>query len=478
MTPTGTEEHRSLRRMLVSGAVLATTVILLVAGVVLDWLTQSTLRAEFDAGLVARARAIAALVEAGDEGLEVEPLAGFQSYDEPFRITTESRAVIAENPAGDPAYAIRPPAALDVASAAVDSPRFADGLMPRRDRGRFIALRFVPRADLEHTEMPKSAPVLLVLARSVSALEGTLLTVRFVLAGVGAATLLALSLVLRGIVNRALVPVDHLGSAIAALSPSDLATRLQVPGLPRELAPVVERLNELLDRLDAAFGRERRFTGDAAHELRTPIAGLRAKLELAAMRPESAGDTARLTDDLLPIVLRMQRLVESLLQLARADAGRLEGQQSAVNLAAFARQRWELIADRAAERGLRVEWVGGPCEIVTIVEWLAIVLDNLFDNAVSHCDRGGAIGVEVVASDDSATISVFNSGCRLASADGDRVFERFWRGDPARGLEDGHSGVGLALCAAVVARLDGTISANLETPGWFAVRVRLPRALP
>ncbi|MEW6249242.1 MAG: ATP-binding protein [Planctomycetota bacterium] len=475
---------RSLRRELLLGTALATAAVLLVCGVVLYALIRRTLWADFDAALVAKARSLAALLEQNEDGLESELAAAalpeFRAaqrtagHVEYYQVWLPDGAVFARSPSlagGD----LKRPAGVGGPFAADDAPIFGTAPLPNGRTGRVVTIASVPRQEFPPGTATPALIVTLAVARDIGELAATLRRVRGLLLGVGVAAVALSAGVLGWVVRRNLRPIDRLGGQIAGVGERELHRRIEAAGVPAELVPVVQRLNDLLSRLEAAFERERRFTGDVAHELRTPLAGLRAKLELALAR-ERAPEAYRVAmHDSLAVTLQAQRLVENLLHLARADAGQLELHCEPVDVAALTRECWQSFAERAAARGLRMEWRAndacGP--VVSDADALRLILRNILDNAVTYASEQGRVSLSIAAEDGATVVAVRNTS-GLAPSAAARVFERFWRADPSRERTDEvRCGLGLPLCKALVERLGGSISADVAD-GMFEISVRLP----
>jgi len=334
--------------------------------------------------------------------------------------------------------------------------------------GRQITLRVIAhREPFDHRTGPGTT-VTLVVARPTAELSREITQLAGVLVGAGIfGTLLCLA-ILFGAVRFGLAPVRSLAAAIAELREGDLAVKLDAARTPRELAPVVDRLDDLLRRLSAAFTRERELTAEVAHELRTPIAGLRATIEVAISKDDRPAEKYRAAlADCLAITRQTERLVETMLSLARLDAGTARAAQEPVDLDELLRECVATIGARASDREVAVVTTLPAVTAFTDRDKLQRVLENLLDNAVSYVDDGGTIDVALAP----GTITISNSGCTLAPEEVANVFQRFWRGDAAR--SDGmHVGLGLALCKKLVHLLGGTITARVEA-GTFSVTVVL-----
>ena len=220
------------------------------------------------------------------------------------------------------------------------------------------------------------------------------------LIAVFAAALVMTLLVTAPIVHRGLRPLRNTAKLIELVDSRTLGTRLEVASAPAEIVPIIERLNELLDRLNQAFRREREFSSNVAHELRTPLTGLRTTIEVALSSQRDPAGYQRSLATCLEICRQTQCVIENLLSLARVDAGVCKVHQELADVNALIHDTWTAFAMRAASRQLRVVWRNDPRLVVSVdVEKLRLILMNLFDNAVSYCDTEGEIGVATHASD-------------------------------------------------------------------------------
>ena len=227
-------------------------------------------------------------------------------------------------------------------------------------------------------------------------------------------------------------------------------------------------LNDMLDRLAAARGRQRAFVADAAHELRSPLASMRTQLEVA----QHLGEGGELASDLLADVARLSALVEDLLLLARAgsDAGRPSVRES-VDVRALL----VATANRYAGERVPVSVTAGPAVFANVSpEELRRVLVNLVENAVRHATS--AVVLSVRAEGGQAVLTVVDDGPGIPAGERERVFERFARLDDARDRDAGGTGLGLAIVRELLRRCDGSISLQDNTSGQgLAAVVRLPR---
>jgi signal transduction histidine kinase len=174
---------------------------------------------------------------------------------------------------------------------------------------------------------------------------------------------------------------------------------------------------------------------------------------------------------------RMQTMVGNLLLLARADAGQLPVERQRVNLASLMKESWLIFEHRADVRQLQVHWdVSDPCDAITDPDKLRIVIQNLFDNAVSYAGEGGNIRVVATARNEELLVEIANTGCHVGDEDVPHLFERFWRGDQERSETQVHCGLGLSLSQRLMALLGGCITIEAQHGSEFIVRLTFPSA--
>jgi signal transduction histidine kinase len=274
--------------------------------------------------------------------------------------------------------------------------------------------------------------------------------------------------------RRALEPLGRMAES-ARTMPFDHG-RLASPGTRDELEDFAQSFNGLLDRLHVALQRQRQFTGEASHQLRTPLAALIAAIDVARRRPRSVEEHERVLDGLHDDAVRLWRIVEALLFLARADAEAELPDLECLDLGAWAAlhlRDWS-----SHERATDLQYEGRDLEPLPIRAHrplLGQVLDNLLENACKYSEPGTPIIVCASRDRDAVALSVEDRGCGIPPEDLPRVFEPFYRAESARRL--GRSGVGLGLAVArrIVAAHGGTISLDSEPGRGCRFVVRLPR---
>jgi two-component system, OmpR family, sensor histidine kinase QseC len=266
-------------------------------------------------------------------------------------------------------------------------------------------------------------------------------------------------------VRRGLAPLREMGHALATRDPRALQP-LALPDAPSEMAPMVDALNGLFERIGALLESERRFTADAAHELRTPIAAIRAQAQVALAETDDALRRHALQSTLEGCD-RAARLVEQLLTLSRLEAAQA-APAGEIDLAAIARRVTADIGARALARGQQVELSAGSAVPVRGDETLlAVLVRNLVDNAVRYSPDGARIQIAVQGGPDGQRLVVEDSGPGLGDADLARLGERFFR---VLGTQASGSGLGWSIVRRI-ARVQGASVAATRSPALGGLRV-------
>jgi signal transduction histidine kinase len=280
------------------------------------------------------------------------------------------------------------------------------------------------------------------------------------------------------IVGLGLIPLKKVTIAVSQVSPRDF--KLPLPAdepLPRELAPIRDRLQGTLDELRKAFEREKQAAADISHELRTPVASMLTTVEVALRKPRSAEEYRQTLEDCRGVARQMRHLVERLMALARLDAGSDKLRPRPVDVGELVQECAALVKPLAGERGLELR-VHCPKPVVwtTDPDKLREVLVNLLHNAVQYNRPDGAIDVSAQSADGWLDVQVHDTGVGISKEAFDHIFERFYRADPSRHADDLHAGLGLSIVKGYVGLLGGTISVDSLEGQGSTFRVRLPNA--
>lgn len=272
------------------------------------------------------------------------------------------------------------------------------------------------------------------------------------LAAGGVAALLVLALIWQG-----LAPLRRLQAQTVAIGPQSLGRRLQAADTPAELQGLVQDVNAMLSRLEDGYNRLNAFAADLAHELRTPLATLTGQSQVMLSRPRTEAEHVRLLESQLLELERLNRMVDSLLFLARSDPQAPDDplQGRVLSAAAELARQADYFADMAEERGLGID-CSGDAPLWAEPALLRRALANLLSNALRHAESDSRIALHAYPDAGSAVLSVSNVGTPVPPEVLPRLFDRFYRADPARSGEG--SGLGLAIVRAIVERHGGTAS--------------------
>jgi signal transduction histidine kinase len=247
--------------------------------------------------------------------------------------------------------------------------------------------------------------------------------------------------------------------------------------MAQETAPIALALNNMLVKIEQTLERERRFSQNAAHELRTPLAEIRATADVAR-RLQGRESLEVAIADITQSAAQMDAVLSALLRISRR---RMEGQQhppSLVEVSLLVNRALSRHTERLAARGITLRGVvPESISIMSDPAAIATIVSNLIDNAAQYTPEGGDILVELSFQDSAARLRVSNSPVDLSSVEVQQMFEPFWRKDPTRGEGD-HSGLGLAIVKAMCDGLDGSIIASLSPQRQLTVVVSLPPVRP
>ncbi|MFM7242949.1 MAG: sensor histidine kinase [Planctomycetaceae bacterium] len=307
-------------------------------------------------------------------------------------------------------------------------------------------------------------------------LESSLRRLILLLTAVGIAMSLVAPVVAWWLAERATKPVRSMLTTAGLLSPTRLGDRLPVRGTHDELDLLAVTINGLLDAVARHVERQERFVADAAHELRGPLAALQGTMEVALARDDLTPDQQDTLSDMLEAARHLSKVANDLLVLA--ETGSLPKICRATSdLAAIADQTVAMFSGAAEERGITLSIdAGSPIVARGDAVELRRLVSNLLDNAIRFTPPGGRIEVRVAAASDGAILSVKDTGAGIASRDLARVFDRFFKTDPARSHTLGRrsGGLGLAICRSIAESCGGTIGIESQVGKGTTVTVRLP----
>jgi len=273
-------------------------------------------------------------------------------------------------------------------------------------------------------------------------------------------------------VGRSLKPISEISLAAVKISAGDLSQRINVAEAESELGQLAAVLNSTFARLEAAFAQQQQFTSDAAHELRTPVSVILTQTQTALNREREAADYKQTIEACQRAAQRMRKLIESLLALARLDAGQEILKRLRFDFSKTISDCIELVKPIADERGVKIFTELSPLEIVGDSERLAQVVTNLLTNAIQYNHDEGEVRVKLEPANGLAILIITDTGHGIPPEDLSRVFERFYRADKSR--SSGNAGLGLAISKAIVEAHGGMIEAASEEMVGTIFTVRMP----
>lgn len=313
----------------------------------------------------------------------------------------------------------------------------------------------------------------LSLRPAAAALRQLLLT----LCILSASLWLSVAVLGRWLCRWTLAPLRCMASSARRMDADDRTQRLPVVPTGDELQELGLAFNGLLARLQESFVRQSRFTGDASHQLRTPLAALLGQIEIALRHPRAADEYARTLRLLHSQALQLRQIVDSLLFLARADAEAKSLPLERIDLLDWVKEHLESWVGHARFADIRLETAGaGPFEVRAQAPLLGQLLDNLLDNACKYSATETPITVSLSAQDDAICLGVEDAGCGIAEEDLSHIFEAFYRSTQARRQGVPGLGLGLAVAHRIAAALGGYLRVRSQPGKETQFILEMPRA--
>ena len=310
----------------------------------------------------------------------------------------------------------------------------------------------------------------LLLARSREEMDQSVFSLLLAMIALGVVLPFAVIPIINRALTTGLSPLKQIASETETIKPDNLAHRFDCENLPEELKPIASRLNDLLDRVETALAREQRFNADVAHELRTPIAELRALSEVG-LKNSGTEDPKTYFEDSLEIALRMEHLSTALLELKRIEAKRYKINPTKINLSQLIQECWKVFSETAKTKGLKLHFeLDKSVEIESDKTLMEAILKNLFSNAVSHSIQDGDIYCKLETNSTGFILTLSNSHNSLCEDDLDHLFEPFWSKDASR-TDAHHCGLGLSLLKVYAETLDLQIDVSLENPNKISFSI-------
>ncbi|WP_435016013.1 HAMP domain-containing sensor histidine kinase [Tundrisphaera sp. TA3] len=328
-----------------------------------------------------------------------------------------------------------------------------------------------PDDDVEYGEL------ILTVGLSPGPVEASLRRLAFAAAGVSAVLWGLCAAFARRMARRALVPMLRMADAARGMSEHDMA-ELPNPGTRDELEELAHAFNALLARRHEALERQRRFAGDASHQLRTPLAGLLSLIEVVRRRPRPIEEYEETLDRVHLEATRLRQIIESLLFLARAEAEAVPPGGQPLDLSGWIPDQLRAWSGHPRAADLDIRPGAGPAYLHASPPLLSQVLNNLVDNALKYSQPGTPVTVSWAREPDAVSFTVQDRGLGLSRIEAAAIFEPFYRSPHARRLGSEGVGLGLSVARRIVTALGGTIEATSTVAEGTRFVVRLPASDP
>jgi signal transduction histidine kinase len=448
----------SIRRQLTRDLVMILAVLFGAGLLAIYMAVYYQLKSSFDTSLGARATAVSALTEfeAGKVQFDFsEDFLASYSANHPrnfFEIWDEQGTSLRRS------LSLREAHLVPHEAGTAKKPEYVNLTLPNGRPGRAVAFAFVPTVDgVQPPILP--AKVHLVVAVDRDSFNETLGGLAAAVAACGVLLLGTVFLVVPRVLRRGLRPLDELATQTDQIDADSLGRRFLAGKLPAELQPVARRLNDLLARLEASFDRERRFSADLAHELRTPLAELRSQAECAIKWPETRD--AAMDQETLAIARQMEAMVGHMLALTRGEEGQLAMKLEPIALEPLVREVWGAFEEKATARGLQVTFALNPLMAAADPTLLRSIFSNLMENAVDYTPAGAELSIRLELSGGKPRFAVANPTTDLVAADLPKLFDRFWRKEAAR-TAGKHLGLGLSLARMFAVSMGWSLTAAFD----------------
>ena len=276
--------------------------------------------------------------------------------------------------------------------------------------------------------------------------------------------------------GHALKPIHDISTAATRISGGNLTERINVAKTDDELGELAQTLNSTFARLEAAFAQQKQFTADASHELRTPLAVMISEAQTTLARPRNETEYRETIETCLATAQQMRKLTEALLELARYDSDEEKLPRAPLDLATVAAEVVKLVRPLAAQRQLEISTDFSAAQTLGAADRLSQVVTNLLSNAIEYSKPGGQIRVTTRTDGKEVFLTVQDHGTGIAPDDLPHIFKRFHRADKSRFRANGHSGLGLSICQAIVTAHGGEIAVASQLGEGATFTICLPAA--
>jgi heavy metal sensor kinase len=452
-------------------------------------LAHSYLHRQADERLQAALNTLSAAAEVGPDGVEWEPherrliLAAGDGHTLRWLVTDEKGRRVDGSPGGSVEFfspGQHPQTNTD--------PNDLVDVWYQGQSWRLTRQRLEPPPGRHRPETPKDqrdggqksySALVIQAALSLEPVQATLRLLALILTALSLGLWLSAVVVGRWLCRRALRPLTRMAQAARTITAADLAQRLPSPGTGDELEDLGSAFNDLLARLAESFERQRRFTGDASHQLRTPLTAILGQVEVALRRSRGPEEYERVLKSVQKQAKQLREIVEMLLFLARADAEARLPHLDTIQLGDWLEERMRSWSTHPRYADFRVEVASGETFAVQVqTPLLGQLVDNLLDNACKYSEAGTLIQIRVWGEPGVVFLTVEDQGCGIDPGDLPHIFEPFYRSRQARQMGSSGVGLGLAVAKRIAEAFAGRISAASEPGKTTRFTLQLSQVTP
>ncbi len=435
----------------------------------IKWLNK-----EFDQNLSAKSRVLISLVQANENGIafdfseEFMPEFSQGTESEYFQLWLNNNKTLDKS---ESLNSLTQETDLPVSDFISTKENFKDITLPDGRDGRMVRVSFFPiiddEADTNESLIDRLPVITLAIAKERESLDKTIRDFLLIFTAIVILFTIIAALTIWQMVTKGLKPLKNLQRKMSVLAIDNLSERLELPNTPKELEDTVDQFNRMLERLQDSFEREKRFTSEIAHELRTPISEMRHLAESAIK--DSHGWSPY--QDILDSTMQMQVTVSNLMALARCEKGNIILEPQVIKLASKMDTCWLRHKDMAARRSIsHANNIDEEFKIISSSAELDIIFNNLISNAINYSVEGSEITTFCKTENDILCICITNHAQELVPEDLDKMFERMWQKDHSSNLRSG-SGLGLALVKSYADLLGLKIETDLSKQGLLTVKL-------
>ena len=458
---------RSITKTITIWVILWVALFLAAGQIVIDGLVSDLLQDRFDTALESKTRALVTLTKFDGKEVELDFADEFMPEFEAPENPEYFELFLGDGSLLERSHSLAGYQASQFEDQ-TDEVLVSDLELPDGRAGRRVSIKFIPQIEdknkaLRETITIENRPRAIVqISRERESLDRTLMRFHLLIAGISILVLIAVMLSVTRAIKRGLEPLIQIKNEISQISPHTLDHRITAEGQPRELEPIATQFNLVLVEIEKALIREREFSSDVAHELRTPVSEIRSLAEVGLRWPDEK-DIRSYFADIYDSSRQLDRMIENLLHLCRSEEGSIELEIDTLKLDKLIEKVCQGLAEETAERDITIELPQTRLpDILADAQWLELILQNLVFNAIAHSPSGATVTLTAAAVSDYCELKIENPmEDPLSSQDLDMIFKRFWRKDAAR--ETGrHAGIGLSLVKSYVKLTDLEVRATIS----------------